>query len=162
RCILPNRKPVPMSYAEKPADRSGLRRGTFLKLGAAGAGAFALGAAGEAVIPELKKRGLFSANGVFDAASTSIADVGYLEVFPPSPLILSPFRDPLLVPKAMRPIPSSIYSTWATRDEGRLAPPGFGLGMQNSLQNETHQIPSAYGAYGPRTGDVDFPIVYKI
>src|SRR3954470_8902573 len=112
RCYLPNRKPVPMSYAEKPADRSGLRRGTFLKLGAAGAGAFALGTAGEAVIPELKKRGLFSANGVFDAASTSIADVVYLEVFPTSPLILNPFYDPLVVPWAMRPIPQSTYETW--------------------------------------------------
>ena len=91
-----------MSYAEKPADRSGLRRGTFLKMGAAGAGVLALGATGESVIPDLKKRGLFSANGVFDASSTVLADAIYIEAFPTSPLILKPFSDPLLVPRVRR------------------------------------------------------------
>jgi len=101
-----------MSYAEKPADRGGLRRGTFLKMGAAGAGALALGATGEAVVPGLRKRGLFSANGVFDASSTAIADLIYIEAFPTSPLILSPFRDPLLIPKALAVPPSSQRAGW--------------------------------------------------
>ena len=59
-----------MSHAEKPADRSGLRRSTFLKMGAAGAAALAVGTTGEAVVAGLRQQGLFSANGVFDAAST--------------------------------------------------------------------------------------------
>ena len=125
-----------------------LRRSTFLKMGAAGAAALAVGAAGENVVPGLRKRGLFSANGVFDASSTALADLIYLEVFPTSPLILKPFRDPLPVPRALAPVPYSIHSTWDS-------PPSGGPGRQNSLGNETHQI------WPSRLGYPD-PVVYKI
>ena len=55
---------------------------------------------GKLVIPEsAQKRGCSVANGVFDATSTALADVIYLEAFPTSPLILSPFRDPLPDPE---------------------------------------------------------------
>ena len=55
------------------------------------------------VLPDLRRRGLSSANGLFDAASIAWADSLYIEAFPTSPLILNPFNDELLVPKAMRP-----------------------------------------------------------
>ena len=117
-----------MSYLEDPASRP-LRRGAFLKLGAAGTAALAAGGAARSLVPELRRNGFLSANGVFDAASTALADVIYIEAFPTSPLILSPFRDPLLVPKALAPVPKSVYSSWAK-------PPGPGAGQQNSIGNE--------------------------
>jgi FtsP/CotA-like multicopper oxidase with cupredoxin domain len=117
-------------------------------MSAAGAAALALGKTGESVVPGLRQRGLFSANGVFDATSTALADQIYLEVFPTSPLILKPFRDPLVVPMAMRPTPYSTYSGWDS-------PPSGAAGKQNSLGNETHQKwPSMLG--------YPDPIVYKI
>src|SRR5262249_36979967 len=146
-----------MSYAEKPADRGGLRRGTFLKMGAAGAGALALGATGQAVVPDLKKRGLFSANGVFDASSTALADLIYIEAFPTSPLILNPFSDYLLIPPAMSPVPDTIYTQWA-RGPSATGGPGFGLGEQNSFGNDTHQIPPKFGPT-PNVSDLK---VYQI
>ena len=136
-----------MAHVDRNADHS-LRRGTFLKMSAAGAAALALGKTGESVVPGLRQRGLFSANGVFDATSTALADQIYLEVFPTSPLILKPFRDPLVVPMAMRPTPYSTYSGWDS-------PPSGAAGKQNSLGNETHQKwPSMLG--------YPDPIVYKI
>ena len=98
-----------MTYVERTTEP--LSRGTFLKLSAAGGAALALGKTGQIVIPDLTKRGLFSANGMFDATSIALADVIYLEAFPTSPLILSPFRDPLPIPKALAPVPKSIYSS---------------------------------------------------
>ena len=124
-----------MSYAEKPADRSGLRRGTFLKMSAAGAAALAVGETGESVMPDLQKRGLFSANGVFDAASTALADLIYIEAFPTSPLILTPFSDPLPIPKALRAgAERRVYSTWAQPARAR-AP-----ASRTRCGNERHQI----------------------
>jgi FtsP/CotA-like multicopper oxidase with cupredoxin domain len=98
--------------------------------------------------PSLAKQGLLSPDGVFVAASTALSDQLYVEVFPTSPLILTPFHDVLPVPKALAPVPPSVYSSWAR-------PPGPGPGQQNSLNNETHQV---------WTSDIGFPdpIVYKI
>ncbi len=77
-----------------------------------------------------------------------ITDAVYIEAFPTSPLILTPFRDQLPVPKALAPVSQSAYSGWSK-------PPGPGDGQQNSMQNERHQIwPSQIG--------YPDPIVYKI
>jgi FtsP/CotA-like multicopper oxidase with cupredoxin domain len=133
-----------MSQVERKIEP--LSRSTFLKMSAAGGAALALGKTSEIVIPNLRKRGLFSANGVFDATSIALADAIYLEAFPTSPLILSPFRDPLPIPKALAPVPKSIYSSWASPPRG---------GCQNSMDNQAHQIwPGAIG--------YPDPIVYKI
>jgi FtsP/CotA-like multicopper oxidase with cupredoxin domain len=64
-----------------------LTRKDMLKLSAGGAGLFALTASGFAV-----PRGFGSGGGSL-----------YLEAFPTSPLILSPFTDELRIPQAMRP-----------------------------------------------------------
>ncbi len=123
-------------------------RRMFLRVGATGAAAVGLYAAGNALLPSLGQRGLLSPDGVFGAASIAIADGVYTEVWPTSPLILEPFKDELPIPKALAP--SADYKSWAK-------PPGPGQGQQNSLGNEQHQI----WPTDPRVGSPD-PIVYKI
>src|SRR3954471_7124057 len=77
------------SFLRRPGmstpDKVRVTRRDMLKLSAGGAGLFALGAAGYAV-----PRGL--------GAGALI-----LEAFPTSPLILTPFNDPLKIPKALAP-----------------------------------------------------------
>jgi FtsP/CotA-like multicopper oxidase with cupredoxin domain len=124
-------------------------RRSFLRLGATGAAALAVGSTAALIVPDLSRRGLLSPDGVFDAASIAIADTLYKEVFPTSPLILSPFTDPLLIPKALAPVPKSEYSDWDY-------PIGPGAGQQTSMSTtEKHQIwPTKIG--------YPEPIVYQI
>src|SRR4051794_23580313 len=68
-------------------DKIRLTRRDMLKLSAGGAGLFIVGASGLAV-----PKGVAGGNGL------------YIEAFPTSPLILSPFNDPLVIPKALRPV----------------------------------------------------------
>ncbi|HEX3592990.1 MAG TPA: multicopper oxidase domain-containing protein [Pseudonocardiaceae bacterium] len=89
-----------------------------------------------------------SANGLFDATSIALADNIYTEVFSTSPLILHPFTDEMPIPQALTPLTPAQVAALPN-------PPGPGVGQQNSLGNETHQIwPS----------DIGFPdpIVYQI
>ncbi len=123
-------------------------RRTFLKLGAAGAAAVAVGGVGSLMLPGLDRRGLLSRDGLFDAASIAWSDAIYSEKVPTSPLILSPFIDLLVIPKALAPEPRSAYTSWQS-------PPGPGPGQQNSLGNEQHQRWRGEG------GSPD-PLVYKI
>src|SRR4051794_23645217 len=133
--------------SEEASTRIAPSRRTMLKFGAAGAAAVALGTA-RGLGPDLANRGLLNKDGVFHATSIALSGSLYIEKFPTSPLILSPFTDELPIPKALRPIPKEEYSNWAQ-------PPGPGLGQQNSLGNETHQIwPSQIG--------YPDPIVYKL
>src|SRR4051794_39015547 len=146
--------------AEENNDRGLVSRRAALKLGAAGAAGVTLGAAGGLGGPYLARRGLLSADGTFAATGTALADTFfYIEVFPTSPLILTPFVDELPVPKALAPVPSSVVKAWAL-------PPGPGVGQQNgsdgrygtrfdALRNETHQL---------WTDEIGFPdpIVYRI
>ncbi len=131
-------------------DEKGLHipRRMFLRLGAVGVGAVALAVASDGLAPNLRRRGLMSGDGVFDAASIAWADSIYNESFPTSPLILDPFSDELVPPKALAPTPTLEYSGWKS-------PPGPGVGQQNSLGNERHQIWP--GQLGYQT-----PLVYAI
>ena len=105
--------------------RSGVSRRMVLRLGAVGAAGVALTAAGG--WPSLPCRaGLAFPDGVFAAASTAIDDLVYIEAFPTSPLILTPFTDPLPIPKALAPVPVSTVA-WAQ-------PPGPGPGQQNGYR----------------------------
>src|SRR5262249_37029494 len=134
--------------AGAPGGQTGSSRRWALRIGAAGAAAVAVGAARSIAGPSLSNRGLMSANGVFDAASIAVADNIFTEVFPTSPLILNPFTDELPIPKALVPLTPAEVAALPN-------PPGPGVGQQNSLGNETHQIwPS----------DIGFPdpIVYQI
>ncbi|WP_314194019.1 multicopper oxidase domain-containing protein [uncultured Arthrobacter sp.] len=135
--------------SEEPAYTNGLRRRTLLRLGAAGGAGAALAAAQTWAGPLLAQRGLLSPDGAFAATSTALSDtVFYIEKYPTSPLILSPFNDPLPIAKALAPVPKSVVDTWSN-------PPGPGPGQQNSLRNEQHQL------WPSRLGYPD-PIVYKI
>jgi FtsP/CotA-like multicopper oxidase with cupredoxin domain len=134
---------------EESADAGGVSRRMLLRLGAVGGAGVALVAAQGVGGPLLSAKGLLGADAAFAATSAALGDkLFYIEAFPTSPLILSPFSDPLPIPKAMTPIPKSVYSTWAN-------PPGPGVGQQNSLRNQQHQI------WPNQIGSPD-PIVYKI
>jgi FtsP/CotA-like multicopper oxidase with cupredoxin domain len=133
----------------QPEDTTGLPRRQILTWGAiAGLGAGVAAATGWGG-RLLKGKGLLSANGAFAATSTALGDLlFYTEVYPTSPLILHPFEDEMLIPRAMRPVDPVVVQGWRQ-------PPGPGVGQQNSMGNETHQIwPSAIG--------FPDPIVYKI
>src|SRR3954447_4322089 len=121
-----------------PEPRATARR-TVLRAGALGAAGLAFGAVQGVGRPWLSREAWLSPDGAFAATSDALATVLYLELFPTSPLILSPFTDPLPRPKALRPIPKTEYSNWKTRD-GKAHPPGPGRGQQNSLFNQQHQI----------------------
>ncbi len=96
-----------MDTVHEPADgvnpKSRVARREFLRIGAIGGAAVAAGVVASRWMPDLRERGLLSADGVFDAASIAWADSLYVEAFPTSPLVLNPFSDPLVVPVALRP-----------------------------------------------------------
>ena len=138
-----------MDDHEPEAAGNQLPRRAFLRIGALGATGAGLMSARGLAGPYLSSHGLMSADGAFAATSGALGDVlFYTEVFPISPLILSPFTDPLPVPKALRPVPFSDFSSW---DD----PPGPGEGQQNSLRNDRHQ------KWTSDVGSPD-PLVYRI
>ena len=135
-----------------------VKRRTVLKFGAAGAAALAAGVTASAVVPDLRQKGLMSADGAFHAASIAMAGAIYTEAFPTSPLIMSPFTDQLPIPKALAPEPIVDVAGWTD-------PPGPGEGQQNSIRNQRHQV------FKPRvtiqdvvSGQADRPdpIIYKL
>jgi len=99
-------------------------------------------------IPYLSDKGWLSADGTFEAVSAAFGDSLFTEVFPTSPLILNPFSDELLIPKALRPTSAAAVARMKS-------PPGPGRGRQNSLGNATHQL---------WTSQIGFPepLVYEI
>ena len=135
--------------SEEATIDNGISRRTMLRVGAVGATGAALSAAGAFGGPYLANRGLLSPDGAFGATSMGLGDLlFYIEEFPTSPLILEPFKDPLPVPKALRPVPKSEWSTWAE-------PPGPGIGQQNSIGTDRHQM------WIDKVGATE-PVVYKI
>ena len=112
--------------------KSRVGRREFIRLGAIGGAAVAAGAVASTWMPDLRQRGLLSADGVFDAASIAWADSLYDEEFPTSPLILNPFSDELPIPQALRPEPYVDWTNWTNA-------PGPGEGRQNSYGNDKHQ-----------------------
>ena len=82
-------------------DKVNLTRRDMLKLSAAGAGLFAVAAAGLEI-----PRG-FSAGGGGGGGGGL-----YIEAFPTSPLILKPFNDALPIPKAMAPSDPTSWDSW--------------------------------------------------
>jgi FtsP/CotA-like multicopper oxidase with cupredoxin domain len=128
------------------AKDSSLQRRTILRVGAGVVTGAAVIGARDLWVPSMARRGLLSPNGAFAATSTALGDtVFFTEVFPTSPLILSPFTDLLNVPKALRP---ADHSGWSDQ-------PGPGDGQQNSRRNERHQ------KWSSDVGSPD-PIIYQI
>src|SRR4029078_3998192 len=135
---------------KESADAHGVSRRTILRVGGVAGG-------GVAVATAKGLGGFASADSAFALTSVALGDgLFYIENFPTSPLILAPFTDALPIPKALGPIPRSVYSTWTN-------PPGPGVGQQNSLRNQQHQIwPSRIPAIGDWAGGVPDPRVYQI
>ena len=75
---------------DEPVHSGAIRRRMFLRIGAVGAAAVGLEAGFSLLTPALTERGLLSPDGVFGAVAQAWADAIYTEVFPTSPLVLSP------------------------------------------------------------------------
>jgi FtsP/CotA-like multicopper oxidase with cupredoxin domain len=134
---------------ETSAEAGGVARRTVLRVGAVGTVGVGLATAQGLAVPALQQKGLWSADGVFSASAATIGDLLlYTEAFPTSPLIVEPFKDELPIPKALAP--EQGYQDW---DQ----PPGPGLGQQNSLGNEQHQMWRP-----PNLPGYPDPIVYQI
>jgi FtsP/CotA-like multicopper oxidase with cupredoxin domain len=101
--LLPRPQGEAGGGSDAPAWRRPVSRRAVLQVGASGAGLAAFYAAHSVVGPSLDEQGLASADGVFGAASIELADALYTEVFPTSPLILSPFKDELPIPEVLKP-----------------------------------------------------------
>jgi FtsP/CotA-like multicopper oxidase with cupredoxin domain len=129
-------------------EQHGVSRRHVLRAGAVGIAAVGLGAGKVLMQPSLQ-RGFPGPDGVFGATSQALAAALYDEEFPTSPLILNPFSDPLVIPKAAKPLsPTEVAAL--------NPPPGPGVGQQNSFGNETHQIwTSALGLPDPLVYTID-------
>ena len=139
-------------------ETSSVSRRNVLRVGAAGAAAFGMGVGKLVVEPSLQNRGLLSPNGVFGAASIAFSDALYTEVFPTSPLILTPFMDRLLIPQAAKPVSKAEWSNWPD-------PPQ--KAKQNSLTGNNAQEHQCWPTDIPTLPNVlpqltaSEPIVYK-
>ena len=83
-------------------DKIRLTRRDMVKLGAGGAGMFMLSAGGLAV-----PRGFAGGGSGGGGGGGSL----YIEAFPTSPLILKPFSDPMVIPKAMAPVDPTTWDS---------------------------------------------------
>jgi FtsP/CotA-like multicopper oxidase with cupredoxin domain len=135
----------------RETEQPGWSRRMFLRAGAAGAAAVGVAAGNSFLVPNLAGRGLLSPDGVFGAASIAWADNIYTEAFPTSPLILSPFTDPLSVPKPLKPADTS---GWAVKPN-KAKQNSYDDGTNNA---EKHQIWPDSLAPGYNSE----PIVYKL
>jgi FtsP/CotA-like multicopper oxidase with cupredoxin domain len=125
-------------------DRVRLTRRDMLRLSVGGAGAFVLTSSGFAVSSGIGKGGGGGGGSV------------YLEAFPTSPLILSPFNDPLTVPRALRPVPKADVDGWSS-------PPG--TDNQDFVKDAPaykHQIWPGAGATAGYPWATTTPDVYQI
>ncbi len=141
--------------SEEQSNISGVSRRAALRLGAAGGVGVAVAGAAVAA-PRLQQRGLLSVDGAFGATATTLADAAfYIETYPTSPLIVTPFVDQLPVPKALRPEPPTTYTSWTQ-------PPGPGVGQQNSMGNQQHQLWPGRTPWSSTLNSYPDPLVYKI
>ena len=99
--LLPSADDV-REYSADSAGHGRMSRRTLLRVGAVGAGAVAVTAGRALAEPYLAQQGLLSTDGVLAAASGGLSDLIYIEAFPTSPLILSPFTRPAAHPEGAR------------------------------------------------------------
>ena len=118
-------------------DKVRLSRRDMLKLTAGGAGMFALTSSGLAV-----------SSGLGSSGSGNI----YIEAFPTSPLILSPFNEPLTIPKAAIPIAKSVVDGWES-------PPG--PDNQDFVKGAAPNRHQLFPGTAP-VGNYPLPIVYQL
>ena len=117
-------------------DRVRLTRRDMLRLTASGAGMFMLTASGLAV------------SGVGASGGGGL----YIEAFPTSPLVLSPFNEPLPIPTALAPVPKAEVDGWES-------PPGpANQDFVKGARPFAHQL---WPGTAP-VADFPLPIVYQI
>ena len=144
---------VPDPSAPTEGTKSDVHRRAILRIGAAGVTGAAVIAARDLWVPGMARRGLLSPDGAFAAASTAVGDtVFFLEVFPTSPLILSPFTDPLNVPKALAPTDTSIFSAGTTRPARATA------SRTRCATSATRSGPSDVGSPDPIVYQIDLQV----
>jgi len=146
-------------------DKIRMTRRDMLKLGAGGAGMFALTASGFAI-----PRG-FGAGGSGGGGSL------YLEAFPTSPLILSPFTDDLTIPQALRPAdisnptsPKNLTDPVSNKaiDATNMTVQDCGIGSATAGMDPGQAYYKKYGkilgqqSVTPKQLGLNDPIVYKI
>jgi FtsP/CotA-like multicopper oxidase with cupredoxin domain len=137
-------------------DKIQLTRRDMVKLGAGGAGVFALTASGFAV-----PKGL--------AGGTTSGKL-YIEAFPTSPLIMTPFSDPLTIPSALRPndLKDSFGAgSSATAQPNKLRQDSIGAGPASDYSTRYHQTMGQHQLWpdeGVTKGyfPIKDPIVYQI
>src|SRR3954447_15703549 len=117
-------------------DQVRLTRRDMLRLTAGGAGMFVLTASGLAV----------------SSSSGSGGGNIYIEAFPTSPLILSPFNEALPIPTAAAPVPKSVVDTWAS-------PPG--PDNQDFVKGTSPFKHQLWPGTAP-VADFPLPLVYQI
>jgi FtsP/CotA-like multicopper oxidase with cupredoxin domain len=117
-------------------DRVRLTRRDMLRLTASGAGMFMLTASGLAV------------SGVGASGDGGV----FIEAFPTSPLILSPFNEPLPIPTALAPIQKTVVDGWKS-------PPG--PDNQDFVKDTTAHTHQLWPGTAP-VADFPLPIVYNI
>ena len=118
-------------------DKVRLSRRDMLKLTAGGAGMFALTSSGLAV-----------SSGLGSSGSGNL----YIEAFPTSPLILSPFNEALTIPKAAVPIAKSVVDGWES-------PPG--PDNQDFVKGAAANKHQLFPGTAP-VGNYPLPIVYQL
>jgi len=119
-------------------DRVRLTRREMLRLSAGGAGVFMLTASGLAVSSAI--------------SASSGGGKLYLEAFPTSPLILTPFDEPLPIPTAMAPVPKTVVDRWES------PPAPANQDFVKGDKPHTHQL---WPGTAP-VADSPLPIVYQI
>jgi FtsP/CotA-like multicopper oxidase with cupredoxin domain len=137
-------------------DKIQLTRRDMVKLGAGGAGVFALTASGFAV-----PKGL--------AGGTTSGKL-YIEAFPTSPVIMNPFSDPLTIPPALRPddLKDSLGAgNSATAQPNKLRQDSIGPATDAVYEDKYHQTLGQHQLWpgeGVTNGyfSTNDPIVYQI
>src|SRR3954454_14483948 len=119
-------------------DRVRLTRREMLRLSAGGAGVFMLTASGLAVSSAI--------------SASSGGGKLYLEAFSTSPLILTPFDEPLPIPTAMAPVPKTVVDRWES------PPAPDNQDFVKGGKPHTHQL---WPGTAPVAG-FPLPIVYQI
>jgi FtsP/CotA-like multicopper oxidase with cupredoxin domain len=144
---------APPVAAPTPLD-SGVTRRAFLRVGALGVAAAGLYGGRSLLVPSLAERGLLSPDGVFGAASQAWADSIYTEVFPTSPLVLSPFTERIDNPRALGP--SRLTPPPSKKVQTSLHDPNDPPNVFQQHQIWVDEVPPELG------GPLPFPITYDV
>jgi FtsP/CotA-like multicopper oxidase with cupredoxin domain len=154
RAARPTSEDTHMAKRDEHGEATKLSRRDVLRLGAVTGAAGALGAVGLRPTPAAASSGSGSGGSGSGSGSgssaTGCSGLQAIEAYPTSPLLLEPFRDPLPIPRALRPVDPAVVATWRN-------PPGAGPGQQDSAGG-THQLWPGHGV----VSGYSQPAIYQI